>query len=238
MSMRITPGYDFQVNEIPTAEKFNQMAEGLELTNIPPSQLDAAMITLHITNGSGVSLGEGGLWVNDLGEVMVNTRFGRLALIRANGGWETRRYNVVHLGPNLPISGAVLNPGVGRYAVRNNPSNGQTESTQVFFAFDRDPASGLVLSAVNIDTAPSGGNARMCMRGGCFHTPDESARAGTLLQYSTHDNVLASDLVVPYSRLPTSTVFTQAPVFGIFTRNVGTDDNSFSWIYGLLIARH
>lgn len=238
MAMRINTGYDFQATEIPTKEKFNQMAAGLEITNIPPSQLDAAMITLHTTNGSGLSLGEGGLWVNDLGEIMINTRFGRLALYRVNGGWETRRYNVQHNGTNLPNFGNVAFPGQGRYRLRNNPSNGQDESTQVFFAFDRDTAAGNVMNSVNIDTAPSGGNARMCMRGGVFYTPDESARAVTALQYATNDNVVASDLTTPYSRLPTSTVFTQAPVFGLFTRNVGVQDLSFGWIYGLLIARH
>lgn len=238
MAMKITPGWDFGVNDVPTAEKLNQMAAGMKIENIPLSQLAGDLISLHTTNGSGVSLGEGGLWVNDLGELMVNTRFGRLAVVRANGGWETRRYNIRHDGTNLPVFGSIGNPFTGRYVVHNRPTSSQNEASDVYFIYDRDPAAGLVLSAVNIDTAPSGGNARMCMRGGVFWTPQYSARSGTVMQYGTKDNVNGSDLVTPVSRIPTLTLTTQDPVFGLFTRNVGTDDLSFGWIYGLVIARH
>ena len=96
----ITPGYDFGVNEIPTAANLLKQATGMQLTGIGISELDSALVAIKSGDVSAVTeallIGDtvGTIWMSPLGDMWVQEPSGPVILNRVHGGWETRRIYV------------------------------------------------------------------------------------------------------------------------------------------------
>jgi hypothetical protein len=124
--MRITPGYTFGTNEVPTRAKLENSLLGITLTGLSASQFPTDVRGLIITATSTPSMvAEGLLWRDGIGALWVNSRWGPVKMFRANwGGWETRRVTVGALSGTLPQPvgagyGRVYNPGVGDTVASN-----------------------------------------------------------------------------------------------------------------------
>lgn len=91
---QITPGYDFQQNEVPTKETLQLMTAGMSLTNVDISQISTSLIGIKIDQTSP-SLPEGWLRIGPSGTLFVTSRWGEVDLYRAGwGGMCTRRYPI------------------------------------------------------------------------------------------------------------------------------------------------
>lgn len=98
----LTPGYDFGVNEVPTRDKFLRMARGLTLGDLSEEVIAADFLTVLKGSDTASSGGSpdrvGQLWVAPGGEIWLRGNRGNLQLWRANGGWETNRFNFDNTG--------------------------------------------------------------------------------------------------------------------------------------------
>ena len=123
-----TPGYDFGVNEIPTAANLLRQATGLQISGIDVTALDSAVVGLksgdisNVTDSLQVGETVGTMWAAPNGDWWVQEQSGPVVLNRIMGGWETRRMFV-----NIdPQAAAYINPGS---AVQPNNQNGAYENT-------------------------------------------------------------------------------------------------------------
>jgi hypothetical protein len=91
--MTITPGYNFDTNEIPTKERLALMTAGMSITGIALSQISTALIGVLIGDTNSTSLAEGWIRRSPAGGLYVWSRWGEVHLWRgAWGGMESRRY--------------------------------------------------------------------------------------------------------------------------------------------------
>jgi len=115
MTIEITPGLDFGVNDIPTHETLIAQAKSINITNIPVTQLDADVAVILTGADSGVSgailvsTEVGTLWTSPDGELFVQDSSGAVRVTRRGGGWDSRRYyhsenNAFAAVPNPPGS--------------------------------------------------------------------------------------------------------------------------------------
>lgn len=162
--MQITPGYDFSVNEIPTAAKFGLMATGMSVTGIALAQIDTTLVGVRQSDTSDISLpSEGWLWNDHIGSLWVQGRNGPVKLFRANwGGWESRRYpcgkGTTDYGLPQPMATAI--GYVGALSMVTDESN-------VRFHYSRYTTYNNWLCKA-LDTAVSEAYVRFIGRGGCM----------------------------------------------------------------------
>jgi len=153
MSLTIKPGYDFETTETPSRDKFIRAAEGLDISGIDSSYLDATLIAHKFTTSSGVSLpAEGWLWTDAAGNGWVQTANGAVRWGRNEGGWESRRWQ---------YSGATQ--GAGN---KGDFSGGAEEASLLLNADTTRVDDGGVYSFVFHETAVSGAHPIICGRGG------------------------------------------------------------------------
>ena len=108
----ITPGYDFGPTETPRRTTLLQQATGLQVTGIPVSSIDTAVLKVSIqdaTNATNLPA-EGSLWVDAQGNIWGRTVDGDVKVRRYPGGWETNRFKSfgdvggnVYEAPGIPI---------------------------------------------------------------------------------------------------------------------------------------
>lgn len=111
----LTPGYDFTVNEVPTRDKFLQAARGLNLGDISDDVIGANFLTVLKGSDTAASGGSpdrvGQIWVAPGGEIWMRGNRGNVQLWRADGGWETNRFNFDNsgaLGTAFPGAGGTF----------------------------------------------------------------------------------------------------------------------------------
>lgn len=157
--MRITPGYTFGTNEVPTRAKLENSLLGITLTGLSASQFPTDVRGLIITATSTPSMvSEGLLWRDGIGALWVNSRWGPVKMFRANwGGWETRR---VTMGAS---SGTLPQPVGGGYGRVINPTTGNTVPSNVIW---QNWATGAAyMYWYPLDTPVSGAYCRILGRG-------------------------------------------------------------------------
>lgn len=161
MSMRISPGYNFQTNEVPTRAKFQLMLAGASLTGIAISQIDATLVVQSFTSSTGLSLpAEGFLDYDQNGFLWVRGRHGHVHLWRGNwGGWETRRYPVY-----APLDTITL-PNAANSAEAMLRAHTAGNTTESAVGWRHGTALGR-LTSIGIETGVSGVHTRWVVRGG------------------------------------------------------------------------
>lgn len=115
--MQITPGYNFEPNEVPTRAKLGLMTTGMQVRGIDISQIATTLIG-KITGDTGTSLpGEGWLQISPQGALWVKNRWGRAMFYRAGwGGMETNRFTtdrsltLTGFAPSRPCSFFAAHP--------------------------------------------------------------------------------------------------------------------------------
>jgi hypothetical protein len=153
MSLTIIPGYDFEVNETPTHDKFIRAAKGLQISGIDASHIYGSLIGHSFTTSSAVSLpAEGWLWTDGGGNTWVQTENGPVRWGRVQGGWETRRW---------AYSGATEKKGN-----KLDVSGGEEEATARIVTDTEKNTDGGVYSFMAHDTCVSGSNPLCVGRGG------------------------------------------------------------------------
>lgn len=116
MPLNITPGYDFDVHEVPTPETLLKQVYGMTISGIDVSALHASVVPVfsgdvsRVTNSIQTGSTVGTLWVSPKGDIFVQEQAGPVALHRVHGGWETRRIWVrpdsgfpSHIRPGTPV---------------------------------------------------------------------------------------------------------------------------------------
>lgn len=95
MTVTITPGYDFGINEVPTASTFGLQATGIQITGIPLSAIDADMAIVNINDASNASSvpNEGSMWVDHQTNVWGRTRWGPTKVRPYGGALESNRFS-------------------------------------------------------------------------------------------------------------------------------------------------
>jgi hypothetical protein len=105
MGLSITPGYDFGLNEIPTASTWGKQGSDVLLQDIPLSSIDSDLGTVGLQGSSSPSNlpNEGSLWVDHQTNVWGRTRWGALKVRTYGGAMETNRFAVCGLGQTIPL---------------------------------------------------------------------------------------------------------------------------------------
>jgi hypothetical protein len=143
---QITPGYDFQQNEVPTKETLQLMTAGMSITQIDISQISTALIGIKIDQTSP-SLPEGWLRMDPAGTLFVTSRWGEVEIYRAGwGGMTTRRY---------PIQASTGFPQRRSIFILQPLGSMTTTESSVSFAVDTPLGSDLWRGFKPLDTAPS-----------------------------------------------------------------------------------
>lgn len=164
---QITPGYDFQQNEIPTKETLQLMTAGISITRIDISQISSALIGIKIADTSP-SLPEGWLRMGPAGGLYVTSRWGEVHLYRAGwGGMESRRYPFEagagqaqrRIGYILTIMGSLTTSESGVVWSRATPT--EADIFRYFKPLDTGPSLGVIGSPI------TGDHPRMLLWGGC-----------------------------------------------------------------------
>ena len=139
----ITPGYDFDVNEVPTAETLLLQATGLQITEVGIDSLDSAVVGIKSGDASAVTdslrVGDtvGTMWVSPFGDIWVQEASGPVILNRIMGGWETRRVFVTsdssfpnHIHPGSVVQQTSSSPGNSAF-YDTSREEGSTRTTSV-----------------------------------------------------------------------------------------------------------
>jgi hypothetical protein len=102
MSVNITPGYDFSINEIPTRAKFLLQAE-VTITNIDAERIVSTdqdgLIAIEDTSNATLASSEGALWIDAQGTLWGRNRWGLVQVRRPTGGWESNRFEIFSWAP-------------------------------------------------------------------------------------------------------------------------------------------
>lgn len=107
----ITPGYDFGPTEVPRRDTLLLQATALQVTGIPLSSVDAAILKISINSATNATNlpSEGSLWVDAHGDLWGRTADGDVRVRRTVGGWETNRFKCfgdiggnVYEAPGIP----------------------------------------------------------------------------------------------------------------------------------------
>lgn len=231
MAATITPGYDFQVNEIPTRAKLTAMLAGISLAAITRTQIDANIINA-VYGDSGTSLpGEGWIWVDRTGNVWTTSRWGLTKLRRTGGGMSTMRFSsnvILDSYGTFPVQNAA-----GRGFILNRLyASGDTNESNVHWHLSNnndDPP-----SLRNEETATSGLHTRWCLRG-FFIVPLNSAAGTRGFPDLFHRNTVNGQQTFERQPIPvTNPTAADRPFFGIARRsNVPGANSAFAWLYGL-----
>jgi hypothetical protein len=232
--MKITPGYDFGVTEIPTKAKIQQMLSGGELTGIDISQINTGLIGLK-TADSSVSLpAEGWMWVDVQGCVWVQSRFGATKLWRGSwGGMETRRYPQGAPVTNPPINNDrfLYQCAGGQVGYKTGNPSGSTLASNVFFSAAQCSAERFK----NLETGYSGGYTRTLLYGGGWFPAQSISYTAPSYFLSAANNAYEMNTGIPYSNPAT-------PLLGI--RYGACHDSGYSaiqmvygWQFGTFLAR-
>lgn len=232
--MQITPGYNFEPNEVPTRAKLGLMTTGMQVRGIDVSQIDANLIGSK--NGdTSVSLpSEGWLQVSPQGALWVQTRWGRVMWYRAGwGGFETIRYRAIRsvtltgFAPHRPAS------YFGQYG-----SNATNESNTGFL-FNTPGGNNVDHVERALETGQTNVNTRFLLWGGSITRSELSQVTASWYRKKLYSmvsaNVPANDNDGAQS-IPTSGPAGSVTVHGAFVASSTAPSSSVAvlgWTYGL-----
>jgi hypothetical protein len=99
MTLTITPGYDFGLNEVPTASTWGKQGSDVLLQDIPLSSVDSDLGTVGLQGSSSPSNlpNEGSMWVDHQTNIWGRTRWGALKIRHYGGMIETNRWAIYNL---------------------------------------------------------------------------------------------------------------------------------------------
>lgn len=233
--MQITPGYDFEPNEVPTRAKLGLMTTGMQLRGVDITQIDATLIGFLTTGDTQASLpGEGWMMVSPQGALWVKNRWGRVMWYRAGwGGFETNRYRVIRtislagFGPQRPCS------YFGQYA------SDATNESSIGFLFNTPGGNNVDSVQRALETGATDVNTRFLLWGGSV-TPSELSltqttwtrkRLGAMISASIPANDRDGAQSIPYSS-PAGTVM----LHGLFVHAQTAPSSTvgvMGWHFGL-----
>lgn len=157
------PGYDFSINEIPTVEKFRQQALGLRVDASRVADTNVASdMRIHVygdtsgnSGGSLAGMNNGDIWTAPAGDIMVQTPRAVVKLWKAEGGYETNRWN-------YDATDGIAKPGYGMGGGQ------QDNATEADFALRSNPVQvdGTGRYAIFAATTGESGPLRMHVGGG------------------------------------------------------------------------
>lgn len=106
--MQITPGYNFEPNEVPTRAKLTLMVSGMQVRGIDIGQIATDLVGVKLTGDTQCSLpAEGWLMRSPQGTMWVQSRHGRVPWWRGNwGGMEGKRFSAISAAVGLVGSSA------------------------------------------------------------------------------------------------------------------------------------
>lgn len=111
MSVNITPGYDFTINEVPNRAKFLLQAE-VTITNIDAERIvstdQKGLIAVEDDSNATLASSEGALWISADGTLWGRNKWGLVQVRRPNGGWESNRFEIFSW---VPLYGSVVRRG-------------------------------------------------------------------------------------------------------------------------------
>jgi hypothetical protein len=202
MSITVTPGYDFTVHEVPRRETLLEQVNGMTITGIDVTALDAAVVPImygdvsQVTNSLQTGDTVGTMWVSGIGDVFVQEQAGAVALSRINYGWETRRFFCepdnsfpAHIEPGVNMwTQSVHGPGEDTF----REQGGTHSSGSVVMApgeggsYD-DNQDGWQVGTLVDDTCVSG-YLRICVRGLAVYTDKDHIQSNTWSKLRDYQN--------------------------------------------------
>lgn len=224
MAVTITPGFDFEVNGIPTKELLELMTAGMSITGIDISQIDATLVGMK-DEPSSVSLpSEGWLWLDPMGAIHVKTSDGLVRFYRAQwGGWETNRYPIGNPIETFSLPTAHVSP-IGKFRTH---TVGSTNESDVYFRIGTGNIQQMV--AHPTDTLVSGTAQPIVVRGAYYAETLSTDRT----HWPQHIGRRAGGVTnAPVEPFPQTGVATS--IHGLVTRQEGGGVvRGLAWYYGL-----
>lgn len=223
--MTITPGYNFDTNEIPTKERLLLMTAGMSITGIDISQIATSLIGVRITDTSPTALPEGWIRRGPSGTLFTWTRWGEVGLWRGNwGGLESRRFPFV--------GGGAFAQRVTAHLLAPLATATTTESCVVWSKSSGPAAADLWRAFKCLDTTPSlaptvlvgyTGHGRMLLFGGGIRDVESQGNARSNPSIQQGAVTPSNDLIGTRS----------APISGQYSASAGASlvCGSMSWNY-------
>lgn len=221
MALDIIPGYNFGVTERPTQEKFKRQARDLQVSGVGLEHLDADLVAHAFQADSSPSLSaQGWLWTDGAGNTWVETLRGPCRMHRAQGGWESNRYQW-RGNPTKPGDPGSFGTASGGETLVGCVGNGDLAGM----------TAGGIYNGYPEDSAVSGAYTRMCGRGfldmDTANATDTREQLVALMRTSssgdTWDAAHDYDSVVPLRKHFAGTLI--GDIYG----------RSMAWVYGCAI---
>lgn len=233
--MQITPGYNFEPNEVPTKAKLGLMTTGMQLRGIDISQINTNLIGYKTNGDTSVSLpGEGWLQVSPQGALWVKTRWGRVMWYRAGwGGFETIRYRAIR---SVTLAGFALNRPCSYFGQYGSNA---THESNTGFLFNTPGGNNVDTVQRALETGQTNVNTRFLLWGGSVTPSEHSLTAATWVRKRLFSMVAANVPAQDYDgaqSIPQSSAVGSATSHGIFVASQTAPSATVAvlgWHYGL-----